>query len=177
MPVVEEREEARVEVLPPIRRRYTDDDKAEALAQLDANGGRIAYTARQLGIPLTTLYWWEQGRGVDPAVVQLRSVKREELGEELRQVARIGARLALEKAEDAEFRDLMVGVGIAVQRSAELLGENVAIIEHRPAKVSVLEALETLYKAAQERDPAITLEVVKERLIERRPELAKLLNE
>jgi hypothetical protein len=36
------------------RRSYSDEQKAVALAGLDANTGNVARTARQLGLPRTT---------------------------------------------------------------------------------------------------------------------------
>ncbi len=39
-------------------RRYTDDDKSNAIAQLAANGGNIGYTSHQLNIPERTLRHW-----------------------------------------------------------------------------------------------------------------------
>lgn len=42
-------------------RRYTDDQVAQALAALDLNGGNVKRTARDLGIPRTTLVRWRDG--------------------------------------------------------------------------------------------------------------------
>ncbi len=39
-------------------RRYTAEEKANALVHLQMNGGDITYTARQLGIPERTLFDW-----------------------------------------------------------------------------------------------------------------------
>jgi transposase-like protein len=41
-------------------RRYTDEEKAEALEKLDANVGNITLTAIQTGIPVRTLHHWKR---------------------------------------------------------------------------------------------------------------------
>lgn len=151
------------------QRTYTDTEKASALAHLDMNDGLLSKTSRETGIPVTTLWSWDNGRGISPRVVEMRKIKREELGEELRKVAMLGARLAQEKIVDAEFRDLMVGTGIAVQRSAELLGENVAIVEHRGE--GAISALERLLEIARQRQPDYTRNQLIDGLIEEKPEL------
>src|SRR5262245_52205925 len=43
------------------QRRYTDEDKQRALAELEANGGNTKRTARLLGIPRTTILQWRDG--------------------------------------------------------------------------------------------------------------------
>jgi len=42
-------------------RRYSDADRAKALATLAANGGNADQTAKQLGIPVSTLKDWATG--------------------------------------------------------------------------------------------------------------------
>lgn len=43
-------------------RRYSTDDKARALAALDANNGNLRKTSAQTGIPFETLRTWKQKR-------------------------------------------------------------------------------------------------------------------
>jgi hypothetical protein len=43
------------------RRRYSDEDRAVALAALAANGNNLRRTARQLGIPRASLLAWRNG--------------------------------------------------------------------------------------------------------------------
>jgi len=46
----------------------SDDDRAKALAALVANGGNVEKTAREVGIPASTLRVWRSGgRGAPPA--------------------------------------------------------------------------------------------------------------
>lgn len=63
------------------RRGYSDEEKAEALAALDANGGNVHGTARLLGIPDSTLDGWAKERGTSPQVPALREVKKGTLAE------------------------------------------------------------------------------------------------
>ncbi len=44
------------------KRRYSDQEKAEALAALDANGGNLLKTSEQIGIPRQTIQEWASGR-------------------------------------------------------------------------------------------------------------------
>lgn len=118
--------------------KYTDEQKAEALAALVSNADNLKATARETGIPVPTLRTWrlktEAGfnpeNGPDYAAlwgkVQAKSIER-----------------ALVKADAPEtsYRDLMVGAGIAAdkhlnyrdgrQGAANLtVNNNTLIIEH-----------------------------------------------
>lgn len=46
---------------PARKRRYTDEQRATALAALAANRGNVCRTARQLGLPAKTLEHWGKG--------------------------------------------------------------------------------------------------------------------
>lgn len=52
------------------RRRYSDSERAEALAALAANAGNRAKTARQLGIPRQTLAEWVAAGELAPGVFE-----------------------------------------------------------------------------------------------------------
>lgn len=58
------------------KRQYSDNDKAIALATLDANEGNIRVTARMLKLPESTLTDWSNNRGVCPEVSEIRDIKR-----------------------------------------------------------------------------------------------------
>jgi hypothetical protein len=159
--MVEDKQESRTPVRQyRERRNYTDEEKAQALATLDANNGRLLMTAEELGIPLTTLYCWDIGRGVSPDVVKLRKVKKEELAEDYDHIAKLGAKLGLERIEEAKFRDLMVGNGIAVDIAARLRGEPTQVIEHRQQVKSAYVYLIERNK----REPQEAIEILSEEL-------------
>src|SRR5438876_453768 len=46
------------------RNAYTGDDMVFALRALEANGGNVTRTARELGIPIATLHQWARGKRV-----------------------------------------------------------------------------------------------------------------
>jgi hypothetical protein len=68
------------------RRRYSDDDRANALAALAANGGNVERTATQLGIPQSTLRHWVDGDR-HPEALQMGEQKKGPLADTLEVVA------------------------------------------------------------------------------------------
>jgi hypothetical protein len=76
------------------RRKYTDRDKAAALAALDANAGNFLRTARDLNIPRATLMQWAAGT-VSEDVPELRQGKRRELADMFEDLARRSVETAL----------------------------------------------------------------------------------
>jgi transposase-like protein len=80
------------------KRQYSDNDKATALAVLDANQGNVKGTARQLSIPHKTLDEWAKGRNQHPEVAVLRTDKKQELHGLFEQVARLYLGQAMEEA-------------------------------------------------------------------------------
>ena len=96
-------------------------DKAAALSALRANGGAIRKTARQLGIPESTLRGWAR-EGV-------RATKKpaptdEELAVQLRELAHrlAGELLRPEKLSKASAKDLAIALGIALDKLGNLTG-------------------------------------------------------
>lgn len=98
------------------RRSYSDEEKAEALAALAANGGDVSETARSLQIPRLTLQHWAQGRGVQPRVFQKEQEKREGLAERLEALAHRLVDVIDKKADTATARDAATAMGIAVDK-------------------------------------------------------------
>lgn len=56
----------------PHRRFYTDRERADALAALEANGGNVWATAKNLGIPHATLNQWSGGSATRAAVAVIQ---------------------------------------------------------------------------------------------------------
>jgi transposase-like protein len=76
-----------------MQRRYSDREKATALAVLDANNGDALATARQTGIPRSTLRRWVSG-SVSADVAGLRQEKKADLStEDLETIERIATNL------------------------------------------------------------------------------------
>lgn len=105
------------------RTRYSDEEKATALAALDANGGNVARTARELDIPDSTLRNWANGRGVNDDIPQLRDQKKGELTEALRELAWMLIGAVPGKIDDANLSSVFTGLGITLDKLQLLSGE------------------------------------------------------
>src|SRR5262245_15155376 len=104
-------------------RRYTDEERAAALAVLDMEGGNQVAAARRAGVSRSTLQTWIDGR-VSSAVPELRQAKREDLTARLESILHH----LLDGLSDpaalaaASLRDRAVAVGIVVDKLAILRG-------------------------------------------------------
>lgn len=68
------------------RRRYSDDERAAALAALAANGGNVQGTAKQLDLPERTLNHWANGR-VNPTVAKNGEERKKDLAAAIEDLA------------------------------------------------------------------------------------------
>ncbi len=127
-----------------VRRQYTDEEKAEALAALDANAGNVARTARQIGIPRTTLQSWANQRGTNEGVTKLRHQKKGELADALEKLARKLIEVASEKIADATLQQVMTSVGIAIDK--------MQLLRNQPTAIEQQQAGVTIYLPDNERD-------------------------
>lgn len=112
-----------------MKRRYSDNEKAEALAALDANGGHVEHTAKQLDIPERTLNAWSNGRGVHPSVVQECEVKRGDLRDRLEEIAHRIVDVIPDKLQSASVQQLATTLGIVVDKMQILAGKPTVITE------------------------------------------------
>ena len=110
------------------KRQYSDSDKATALAALDANGGNVSGTARQLSIPAKTIENWAKSRGVHPAVAKMGEVKKRELADKLEELAHQIIDAAPDKIEKAGLKDSMIAAGTAIDKMQLLRGKPTAIV-------------------------------------------------
>jgi transposase-like protein len=99
----------------PTRRRYSDEDRANALAALSANEGNIERTASQLGIPRKTLTNWAKGTN-HPEAAELGQQKRPALADAIELVAYQLVESMPGKIPEANLRDVTVSLGIAVDK-------------------------------------------------------------
>ena len=107
------------------KRTYSDQEKAEALAHLDSVGGNLTLAANQLGIPRGTLRRWnDEEQHVD--IADLRHKKRGELRDLLTEWVFKMLKVVVkdENIEDASYRDLITGIGVAVDKIAKLSEAN-----------------------------------------------------
>lgn len=114
------------------KRQYSDNDKAVALATLDANGGNVKQTAKVLKIPESTLTDWAKNRGVHPEVTDIREEKKRGLAEKLEEVAHALTGNILIRAESelsilVPMKDVATSLGIVVDKMQLLKGAPTAI--------------------------------------------------
>lgn len=110
------------------QRTYSQEEKAAAMAALDANEGNVRGTAQQLGIPRDTLLTWRDVRdgkrnnqkqpiGGGQASRLAAKLSLADAFERIAwRVARLAPKAAKVAAAKGNFSQLMVGGGIAVDK-------------------------------------------------------------
>lgn len=160
------------------KRVYSDEEKAAALAALDANGGNVNGTAQVLDIPEATLRAWAEGRNQHPSVAEMHERKKGELAEKFETVAHMLLDVTTDDAEGmrkTNVRDRMIAAGVAVDKKLLLTGKPTAIVERRdPAwlwRETVRKAVERAKSAGVELTEA---EAIRQ-LVEWKPEARQYL--
>lgn len=97
------------------QRSYPLATKIAAVVMVEASGGSVDSVARELGIPRQTLRQWCNGDR-DPDALVMSRAKRGDMEQAIRDVVWSALGLAQHRAEDADFRALMTGVGIGVDK-------------------------------------------------------------
>lgn len=104
------------------KRQYSDNDKATALAALDANGGNVTKTARETKIPASTITEWRDGR-IHADVTDIRDEKVLELSELVEiELRAIFAEMGVKRAT-ASYANLATAAGIFVDKKQLLAGK------------------------------------------------------
>ena len=111
-------------------RRYSDEDRANALAALAANGGNVNRTAEQLGIPEATVRAWANGDR-HPEASQACEQKKPALADQFQALAEKLVGIAAEKADKLNAKDAVIAAGVAVDKARLLRGEPTQINEER----------------------------------------------
>lgn len=132
------------------RRRYSDNDRATALAALDACAGNASEAARVTGVPRKTLEEWDAGRVAD-GVAELRQEKKAELSELFEDIARDILQAAPKKIDDASLKDAMVAAGVAVDKMQLLKGKPTEITESRADPATTAARISELLVAGRDR--------------------------
>ena len=104
-------------------KRYSDKEKASALALLAANGGNVNRTAHEAGIPRKTLEQWAKDRTLHPDVAELRQEKILELSELLENEIRAIFDSMKTKRPEALYSTLGVVAGILIDKKQLLDGK------------------------------------------------------
>jgi transposase-like protein len=113
------------------RRRYSDEDRANALAALAANAGNVLLTAEQLGIPECTLRQWATGRR-HPEARQMSEEKKAPLADRLEQIAHdlLDDLADPDRRRASSLKETATALGIALDKMQLLRGRATAITQH-----------------------------------------------
>ncbi|NJL03082.1 MAG: transposase [Spirulinaceae cyanobacterium SM2_1_0] len=117
------------------RRKYSDQEKAGALAVLDANSGDVRKTARILGIPYTTLREWCI-TGPHNDVAELRKHKKIDLAQRLEQIARELTYALPYKIKAANLQQTATSMAIAIDKMQLLRGQPTSIADIAVAQIA-----------------------------------------
>jgi hypothetical protein len=109
------------------KRRYSDEEKAEALAALDANSGNVAKTARDLEIPRKTLAEWADERHTHTVVANIRHQKKGDLAQRLEEIAWELAEALPGKVDLASLQHTATAMAIAIDKMQLLRGAPTSI--------------------------------------------------
>lgn len=100
--------------------RYTDSDRAAVLAALQANGGNVAKTARETGVPRVTLIGWAKDSDRQGRTADVVTRKRVDLADVIRaELDGIFAAMATKRGE-ASYRELATAAGILTDKLVRL---------------------------------------------------------
>lgn len=113
------------------KRQYSDAEKASALLALEANGGNVKGTARQLGIPVKTLGDWSKDQHVNESVAEIRHEKRPDLIDRFMSEIDKALEAMGAKRTDASYADLARTIGIFTDKMQLLKGAATERGEHR----------------------------------------------
>jgi len=112
------------------RRKYSDREKAEALAVYDTCRGNLTEAARITGIPDSTLSCWVNGtNGMNDDIPNLRDFKKLDLADKLDTIAHQCAGLLPERLPDANVREIVGAMGQSIEKSQLLRGKPTEITE------------------------------------------------
>lgn len=109
--------------------KYTDEQRAEALAALEANGGNLSATHRVTGYPISTIKRWRDEP--DPRLADLGNRKKADLSDKLEEIAYALADAIPGKIDAASLQTIAVSLGITIDKLRLLKGEATEVTEVR----------------------------------------------
>lgn len=107
-------------------RRYSDQDKAVALAALETHHGNVTEAAAFAGVPRKTLEEWRDGRTAED-VANIRQEVKQSLADRLEDIAHQYLDVLPEKIPKATLMQLSTALAIAVDKMQLLRGEATSI--------------------------------------------------
>lgn len=126
-----------------IKKRYSDEEKANALTHLDANNGNVELTAHEMGIPRGTLQYWERGE-VHPEVIKIKLEERLPLADRLEQLAHMLADALPDKIENANLQQAATSMAIAIDKMRLLRGEPTSIAQRQSSDEQLFNQLQRM---------------------------------
>ena len=118
-------------------KRYTPDEKSDALGQLSANNGDLTYTSTETGIPPETLRrWWKQQQAQPEQQLQQ---KLTHLRQQLVENALMLAEAMEDKIENAPLNQLASAMGTVLDRYLKLDEHLTELEEENEEKVIRIE--------------------------------------
>jgi hypothetical protein len=104
-------------------RLHTDEEKATALAVLDAQGGNVYAAAKAAGVSESSLRAWSKGQnGITAEIEEMRQQRRFELADKLEDIAFLLAEAIPDKIAKASLQSTMISVAIAIDKIDKLRG-------------------------------------------------------
>jgi hypothetical protein len=94
-----------------------------ALGELDANGGNLSQTSRQLSVPISTLWGWRESYTSDPVVEKYRNLKNEQLAERFRVMSALAIERLLTELKDVSVDKLATVAAIGADKHLLLTGQ------------------------------------------------------
>ena len=98
------------------KRRYSDDEKANALVALDLNGSDVKNTATKVEVPRTTLEEWSNGWHVHPDVTILRNEKKADMADRLEALVNQLIDAIPDKIDSASLAQAATAMGISFDK-------------------------------------------------------------
>lgn len=125
---------------------YSETDRAVALAALEANGGNLTRTAKQLGMSIHTLRRW-RNQHADPlntaplknATSDILPAARANIADRLRDFIHQALDIAPGKLDEANLQHVFTAIGISVEKAQLLDGKPTGIEKHEHQSVEVSE--------------------------------------
>jgi transposase-like protein len=108
------------------KRKYSDAEKASALAALALNGNNVVKTARALGIPAKTLEHWKNGENQHADVAKIGDEKKQSLADRFENLIHEMLELVPGALEEASLSQLVVGIGVFTDKMQLLRGKDTA---------------------------------------------------
>ncbi len=131
-----------------IKRRYSEAEQAQAIAALDSNGGDIAKTHYETGVPRNTLRDWRDQRR-RPIAPEVREREKDALARSCDRLALRMLRQANRKVKDMGGAAATLSACQLIDKARLIRGEATAITQHQSdARIEALEAVYGKLRAA-----------------------------